>query len=219
MTQIKNVLIWIGVIIFYLFMQLLVPGILDMLNIANIYVSNITLLLSELLITGALIYYYKNDFKKDCYDLNKNFKHKIGSVFKIWLIGLVIMIFSNNIINIISKTEMASNESVNRIVLENLTIYAIPVMVIFGPICEEIIFRLSFKKIFKNNYLFIILSGLVFGLSHVIGTSGLELLYLIPYGALGSAFAYMYVKNKNILCPIMAHMMHNLLCIVLIMFL
>lgn len=219
MDKMKNILIWFGVVLFYLLGQLVAPGILDLFDISNTYITNIALLLSDIFIVIVLIYFYKEDFIKGHDDLNKTYKDKIGSTIKIWLIGLVIMIISNNIINLFTASGIANNESLNRVVLDELTIYAIPTMVIFGPICEEIIFRLSLKKIFKNKYLYIILSGLLFGGAHVLGTSGIELLYIIPYGALGSAFAYIYVKNKNILCPILAHMLHNLICIVLILFL
>lgn len=219
MDKIKNTLIWIGVALFYLFMQLIAPSILNAFNITNAYITNIALLLSDILLVIILIYFYKNDFIKDYNDLNKTYKDKIRITIKVWLIGLIIMIISNNIINLFTSSGIANNESLNRVVLDELTIYAIPTMIIFGPICEEIIFRLSFKKIFKNKYPYIILSGLLFGFAHVLGTSGIELLYIIPYGALGSAFAYIYVKNKNILCPILAHIFHNLLCIILILFL
>lgn len=217
--KIKNIFIWFGIIIFYLIMQIIMPAILDAFNITNTYITNTCLVLSDVVITALLILFYKKDFKEGHDDLNKNYKDKISITIKIWLVGLVLMVISNNIINLFTANGIASNESLNRTILDELTIYAIPTMVIFGPICEEIIFRLSFKKIFKNKYLFIVLSALLFGGAHVIGTSGIELLYIIPYGALGAAFAYIYIKTKNILCPILAHVIHNLICILLILFL
>ena len=217
--KIKNCFIWIGVIIFYLTSQLIMPSILDRFNITNQYISNTCLVLSDIIVVTLLIIFYKKDFKKDHDDLNNGYKDKLKITIKIWLIGLIAMIISNNIINLFTASGIASNESINRTVLEELTIYAIPTMVIFGPICEEIIFRLSLKKIFSNKYLYVILSGLLFGGAHVLGTSGIELLYIIPYGALGAAFAYIYVRTKNIICPILAHMIHNFICILLILFL
>lgn len=217
MDKFKYFLIWLGLIVFYFFAELLTPAILNVTNIKNSYIMNISLLLADIIIAGILIFIYKKDFKKDYQNLNKSFKNLFFTTIKVWLLGLVFMIVINNIINLFT-TNISSNESINRVVLSELTIYAIPTMVIIGPICEEILFRLSFKKIFKNDILYIILSGIVFGYLHVFGETGLELLYIISYGALGSAFAYLYVKTKNILCPIMAHIMHNLLCIIIILF-
>ena len=217
MDKFKYFLIWLGLIVFYFFAELLTPAILNVTNIKNSYIMNISLLLADIIIAGILIFIYKKDFKKDYQNLNKSFKNLFFTTIKVWLLGLVFMIVINNIINLFT-TNISSNESINRVVLSELTIYSIPTMVIIGPICEEILFRLSFKKIFKNDILYIILSGIVFGYLHVFGETGLELLYIISYGALGSAFAYLYVKTKNILCPIMAHIMHNLLCIIIILF-
>ena len=217
--KIKNIFIWFGIVVFYLIMQIITPSILDAFDITNPYITNTCLVLSDIVIVTLLIIFYKKDLIKDYNDLNKSYKDKMSLTIKVWLIGLVAMIISNNIINLFTASGIASNESLNRTVLDELTIYAIPTMVIFGPICEEIIFRLSFKKIFKNKYLYIALSALLFGGAHVIGTSGIELLYIIPYGALGAAFAYTYIKTQNILCPIMAHMIHNFICILLILFL
>ena len=40
-------------------------------------------------------------------------------------------------------------------------------------------------------------------------TSAWDLLYILPYGALGGAFAYILTKKNNILIPITFHMLHN----------
>ena len=76
---------------------------------------------------------------------------------------------------------------------------------------EEIVFRKCFKKAFPNKWIFIILSALVFGSLHVITTmtSPLELLYIIPYGALGASFAMMYQKTGTIYTSVAMHMFHN----------
>jgi len=93
--------------------------------------------------------------------------------------------------------------------------------VILAPFSEEITFRYAVKKIFKNKWLYIIFSGVIFGFLHAI--SGIEtakdlidLVYIIPYGALGSAFAYVYSKTDNICLPILGHMCHNLMTFLLI---
>ena len=89
-------------------------------------------------------------------------------------------------------------------------------MHIEGPI-EEIIFRKCYKNAFSNKWLFIILSSLVFGSLHVITsmTSLMDLLFIIPYGSLGAAFAIMYQKTDTIYTSMLMHMLHNTILIIL----
>ena len=109
--KIKNIFIWFGIIIFYLIMQIIMPSILDTFNITNTYITNTCLVLSDVVITALLILFYKKDFKEGHDDLNKNYKDKISITIKIWLIGLVLMVISNNIINLFTANGIASNES------------------------------------------------------------------------------------------------------------
>ena len=213
----KNLIIFIGIIILYLFMQTLAPIATEIFNIKNKLLINILLITFDFLTLAVLIFIYKKDFKKSIDDLNKNYKEKLLFSLKIWLFGLLFMMVSNTLIDLIVNG-IAENEAINRVIIDKYTFYAIPSIIIIAPICEEIIFRLSLKKAFKNDLLFMFASGFLFGLAHVIGSTGLELLYILPYGALGFAFAYIYAKNKNILCPILMHMLHNFICILIILF-
>ena len=113
-------------------------------------------------------------------------------------------------------TSIASNEAINRSVLSKNYIYAIVRMGLIGPICEEIIFRLSIGKFIDNKYLYIIVSGLVFGYMHIMGAKGIEYLYIIPYSVLGMSFAALYKKTNNILSTITMHILHNLICVILL---
>ena len=55
------------------------------------------------------------------------------------------------------------------------------------------------------------MSGVIFGLAHVLGTykNMVDLLYVIPYGLFGSVFMYMYLDSKTIWSTISVHFMHN----------
>ena len=78
---------------------------------------------------------------------------------------------------------------------------------------DEIIltFRKAFRDVFKNDLVFILTSGLIFGGLHVLLSlsSAWDLFYLIPYCSLGIAFAKMYKESDNIFTSIMMHMFHN----------
>lgn len=213
----KNIIKWIGLITLYLLLESIAPTIINNYNITNKLLSNFILLIVEILITCFMIFLYKKDIIMSTNDLNKNGKNKLKYALKIWLFGLLIMLICNMVIgNIVN--DLAQNELANRTILEKFPYYALPSMVLFGPICEEIIFRLAFKKCTANKYIYILLSGLLFGFAHVIGVSGLEILYIIPYTALGIAFAKIYEDTENILCSILMHILHNYICILIILF-
>ena len=71
-----------------------------------------------------------------------------------------------------------------------------------------------------NKWLFVIISALIFGYLHVSGSETLyEFIYIIPYGALGGAFAYLLHETDNIYVPIMMHAIHNGLLTIISIFL
>ena len=91
-----------------------------------------------------------------------------------------------------------------------------------GWVDETGYLRKSIKEIIpgKNiitKYLYILTSGLVFAGMHLLGqvTSTLDYLFLIPYGALGVAFAALYHKTDNIFSTMMMHSLHNTATIIL----
>ena len=92
-----------------------------------------------------------------------------------------------------------------------MPIYTFISAVIIAPFLEELVFRKSFRDMFSNNLLFIILSGLTFGAFHVIGSfeTLFDLIYIIPYSIPGFVFAYTLSKSKNIFVPIGLHFLHN----------
>ena len=112
---------------------------------------------------------------------------------------------------------MPTNEEVNRQILLSSPISSIISLVLIAPIIEELITRKTLKDVFKNQYVFIIISGLIFGSLHLLVASSLiELLYIIPYSMLGCAFAKIYYKTDNIWSNITFHSLHNFLAIIYI---
>ena len=91
--------------------------------------------------------------------------------------------------------------------------------IIIGPITEEVMMRIILKEHFSK-ISYILLSGLLFGLLHVVfslSNNLLELLYIIPYGALGCALASIYYKTDNIWTNITFHALHNTICILILL--
>ena len=216
MQKLKGISLAIFSLVLYIFLSLEFSALVYNLNLQNKLVNTLLLILGDIFIAFTLILIYLKDFKKDYQDFNKNGKEILKKAIKVWFIGLIIMVTSNLIINSFVNS-IASNEAVNRTILDKSFIYAIVTMVLIAPICEEIIFRLSLSKFIDNDYLYYTLSGLLFGYMHIMSATGLEVLYIIPYSSLGVAFAYIYRNTKNIFSTISVHIMHNLLCIILIL--
>ncbi|WP_260443841.1 CPBP family intramembrane glutamic endopeptidase [Listeria booriae] len=93
---------------------------------------------------------------------------------------------------------------------------AVPLMIVFtsvlAPILEEIVFR---KIIYgglasrMNIHVAAVISSLFFGLMHM------DLAYLLVYFVIGLILCYMYTKTKRIAVPIAAHMLMNVIAMII----
>ena len=171
----------------------------------------IYLLASEIVMLSLIIYVLKDQIKDNLFDYKKNFKMYFSKYFKYWFLLIGIMMFSNMIILSITNGTQASNQEAINTLFNQSPAYTFFSAVFIAPITEELVFRLGIKNIVKDEKLFIVISGLVFGGLHVILSmkTPLELLYLIPYCTPGFIFAYLLVKSKNIFVPTFMHMFHN----------
>ena len=199
----------------------LIPILLFNININNCsdLVYSLVNFFPYICLTIIFVLMYKKDLTKDFKNFIKNFGKYSDTAFKYWSIGFIMMVLTNIIIGAFSPISIPDNEESVRSLLYDSPVIAIFFSCIFGPFVEEIIFRKSFKDVFKSKWSFILISGVVFGLLHVIGSiSNLYgLLYFIPYSCLGIAFAITYYDTKNIFASIFAHVMHNSLTVLLIL--
>ena len=204
----------IGTIILY-FVFVLIGGTIfgNYYESSNKIIAGLSQLGTYTIMLLGLCFIYR---KKLLNDFKTFKKDNINIALKNWLCGLGIMSISNIFISFIVG-DIAANESANRELLNNLPITNMITMIIIGPLIEEITFRISFKKAFTKWYTFAIVTGLLFGLAHIAEYTLLELLFIIPYGALGFFFAKAIYETDNIYTGYIAHLFHNSLCILLIM--
>lgn len=197
----------------------LIPILLFKMDLKNITGTENVMLstFSNCILLIILFLIFRKDIIKEWKRFRKNFLENIDIGIKYWLAGLTIMMVSNIIITFVVNLGQAANEQAVQSMISSLPWLMLINAGIIAPCTEEIVFRKGFKKAFPNKWLFIILSGLIFGALHVITsmTSPIELLYIIPYGALGAAFAYMYQKTDTIFTSIAMHMFHNTTLILL----
>ena len=97
-------------------------------------------------------------------------------------------------------------------------IKSLPLVMIFtagilAPFTEELVFRKALKDFIKSPVIFAFCSFLLFGGAHVFNSAEtiLDYLYIIPYGALGAAFAFAYSKTDTVFTSMTLHMLHNTL--------
>ena len=184
----------------------------------NFLVNNILLLIMEFVLMSILILMNRKKLKNDYADFNENHKKYLKYGFKLWFIGLIIMMISNVIIAGMTKG-LASNEEANRQLMLQYPIYMVISTMMSAPFIEELTFRGNFKDAFKNKKIFILFTAFVFASVHVLNgiTSTLELLYYIPYGALSIAFGKIYMETDNIYTTMVIHSVHNSLSIILLL--
>ena len=154
---------------------------------------------SNIILVIILFILYRKELIAEFKLFQNNREKDLDIGIKCWFVGLVIMMVSNLLINFFFHAGQANNEQQVQSMIHSLPWLMFLNAGIIGPFIEEIVFRKCFKNAIPNPWLFIISSGLVFGAMHVV-TSGVglpQLLYIIPYGALGAAFATAYQKTDT----------------------
>jgi len=214
-TNDKKSLIGICVFLFYFFatqMQALPFWLLDInTETLPMLAKVIYMTCFQVALIGIIAYIFRKDLKENLEDLKKNHQNYFKEYLKYWFIALALMMFCNLIIMSLNSGDMANNEEAIREMFSDTPIYTFISAVIIAPLLEELVFRKSFRYMFSSNTLFIIVSGLVFGAFHVVGSfeTLFDLIYIIPYSVPGWVFAYVLVKSKNIFVPIGLHFLHN----------
>ncbi len=92
-------------------------------------------------------------------------------------------------------------------------------VVFMGPIVEELVFRRTIFNLTtrKSMILAYILSSSLFGLLHVVGSTDTEdYIYLIVYISMGLVMTASYHYSKNIMTPILLHILYNAFTIIIV---
>ena len=217
--KINNFLFFIALFILYAVYSTIIVFLLSKIGI-NIdsygaHTKNLYLILIDVSLIVITYLFYRRENNRELGKYGRHFGKYFLLGLKMWLIGLVLMIGSNLIISLFYPAANAVNEDAVQAAIKESPVYMAFSACIFAPFMEEMIFRKSLQKVFSSDTLFIIISGLLFGLAHninAIGTS--DMIYVIPYGLFGCVFAYTYVKTNDIFVPITFHVIHNTILII-----
>ncbi len=156
-------------------------------------------------------------------------KVNFGDAFRSILIVIGLLYLANivigGLISVLTETTTSANqEEVSAMFNQNMVLQSIAT-VIFAPILEEIVFRGVIFRDLRDKYGFMfsaIVSGVMFGLMHVLGSliSGdmVDVVYIVLYAVMGVLFSKIYDDTQSIYAPIVGHALYNGLS-VLLMFL
>ena len=170
----------------------------------NSYIISIII---YLVILFLLLFIFKDNIKRDLKVFKDNYSQYINYVLPRILIMYLIYFICSFVTVLINK-----NMPVNQQQIETLPMwYTFPLAAFLAPIVEEILFRGCIRRFIKNDILFIIVSGFLFGIMHTISEASIlgTLVMAIPYSILGAGFAYIYAKTNNITNNILCHSIHN----------
>lgn len=209
---IKEVFKGLCCFVLYIFLSVFITYFFHKIGIS--YEKNELLIRVVDMLVSVLVFFliFRKSLIKDFKKTKENFKKDIPFATSLWLKGLIIMLITNFLINyFIFPNSISSNEENNRVLINMYPLYSAISVIFVAPFIEELIFRKSYRKAFKNIIPYCIASSILFGSIHVIFsiTNIKELLYIIPYGALGYVFAYAYYKTDSIWTSIYMHVIHN----------
>lgn len=213
----KHFLFFIFSIFYPYIMYLILHLFIDKISIP----SNAFLLFVDILFILIIYFVYKKDIVLEWNIFKKDWKNIILNNAKYWVYGLIAMSILNLLITFFTTNDIPENEKLVRELLEKMPLYMFFSTVIVAPITEEIIYRKTVKGFLIDKHVYIVMSGFIFGLAHVVNSFKdiTDFLFILPYGALGLVFAYIYDKTKTIFAPIAFHLIHNLIMVTLSMLL
>ena len=165
----------------------------------------------------------KKEIITDFKQLEKNNAVKI---FVTCLAG-VGLVYAGNLVGSILTTILggegssANQETLEVVLLSKYGPIMLLMIVVIGPIVEELIFRKSMHEIFRYfklpSWAVLLISSVLFGLIHVV--SAKDFVQVFPYICMGLTLGWLEIKTKNIFPSIFVHIFNNGVAVAMIFFL
>lgn len=217
-TIMKTVLIFIAYFAYTMVISSFcgLVGIVDSIQVSFI---------ADLLFAFFIVYLYKDDIKKGYVSFIKN--NSFGKRFLIVFSGVIALLSINIFGGVISDFLFSDIDSfdqntTNIYELASMSaVYLIFKTLIFASVVENIIFRVCIRKLTKNNYVFIIASGLIYALVNVMYSNFSFIIFvdIIQYFLISVILSYIYVKNKDSIYPVILVLFsYNLIPLMILLF-
>lgn len=205
--------LWVVVLVLAYATQFIIPSFINSRTAAIIFD-----VLFNLLIFALVLYVFRKRLSRDLKAFKDNFGSYIGYIFKWWGL-MLLMSLGAAIVRLVLGGEV---ETANQAALNSMPIWYVgPLAIIWAPFVEEGIFRGGLRRFVKNDKLFIVLSAILFGLLHTIGTeTGIYNMFVqsLQYMVMGGVMAYTYSKTNNIFVNMGIHCVQNTLGVILMLF-
>lgn len=206
----KQIMCILGYLVFMYGMQVYL---FNDINSNNLIIANLSNIFINLLLLLIFIFVFRKELIPDFYNFKTHGKYFIKKYFVYWIVAFLSSTISLNIIN--SLVGAPTTQVLNEMYVLQLPIYSIISMIIIAPIFEELLTKVCFKKVFKNKYIYVLLTALLFGSLHLL-SPGSKLIHAIPYVLLGGTFSLIYYDSDNIWTNIFYHSFHNALAVILV---
>lgn len=142
-----------------------------------------------------------------------NFKKIVYSII-LFIVSAIIVTFSVKKLMDLINIEITSNqETIENYIKNGNALLMFLSCVILAPIYEELLFRNILSKFIKNNFIFILLSVILFSLVHISN----NIIEFFPYFIYSLTICLIFIFYKrNIYSTIGFHMINNLIAFLLI---
>jgi len=155
---------------------------------------------------GILPFFIK-DIKQGIKEFKKNKKGYIIYTLKVYFITSIL----GSLLFMLMFFIIGEDSTNQQLLEQEPLLWSLFTSIIYAPIVEELLFRGCLRKLMKNDLIFILVSGISFGIWHVIGfeQSVMQYLYVIPYSVMGVGLSFVYAKTNNLSTNIGMHAFHN----------
>ena len=187
-----------------------------MFGLSRLFTKRIHSIGAYIFMFTMLIFVFRKDLKRDFSYFKKYFREYSSVVLRLYGISLLVLAILTISIRLYTGLDSATNQIALNSLFSKTPILVIVLAVIYAPIAEELMFRGVFRKFLNNKWIFILTSGILFGLAHVIDDfkDTKELLFILVYSSLGCFLSSAYYKTNNIFANILFHFIQNSLAVI-----
>jgi len=180
---------------------------MHLLGLEGVYLLSIINFLSYFVLCGILLFLSRHVYKEDFKKIESWWKF-MGQIAFGLLLTFGSVFIGNLIVMQLGDFQIAENQEAIVNTLNAMPLLMMITAIVFGPIVEEIIFRLVLMNLFNwKPVCHLLFSSLIFGLFHVLIGGWL---HIITYTLAGLVFGYFYLKHdKNIWHVTVLHIFHN----------